>query len=182
MSLTLEQCLTLLETQGAQQYGLEAVTQREHALQCAFLAEQAGAPEFLIAACLLHDLGHLLHDWGEQAAADGLDDRHEVRAAVALQDSVAAAVVEPIRLHVAAKRYLCAVDEQYAAGLSAASQRSLQLQGNPYSTAEAAAFLQRPYAQAAIQLRRWDDQAKEPGRLTPNLTHFRPYLAGYWQF
>ncbi|MGB3294684.1 MAG: phosphonate degradation HD-domain oxygenase [Phormidesmis sp.] len=164
-------------TRGSQQYGCEAVTQLQHALQCATWAEASRQPPSLIAACLLHDVGHLLHALGEDAAERGLDDRHEYRAIPFLSQYFPPAVTEPIRLHVNAKRYLCATQEDYWADLSPASKLSLTLQGDVFSEAEALAFINQPYAKDAVQLRIWDDLAKDPQQKIPELAHFLPILA-----
>ncbi len=161
---------------GSEQYGREAVTQLQHALQCATWAEAARQPLALIAACLLHDVGHLLHNLGEDAAERGLDDRHEYRAIPFLSQHFSPAVTEPIRLHVNAKRYLCATQEDYWADLSPTSKRSLKLQGDVFSEAEALAFINQPYAKDAVQLRIWDDLAKDPQHKTSELAHFVPIL------
>lgn len=162
---------------GSEQYGREAVTQLQHALQCATWAEAARQPPALVAACLLHDVGHLLHDLGEDAAERGLDDRHEYRAIPFLSQHFPPAVTEPIRLHVNAKRYLCATQEDYWDDLSPASKLSLKLQGGIFSEAEALSFIAQPHAKDAVQLRIWDDLAKDPEQRTPELTHFLPTLA-----
>jgi len=172
MSSQLQDVIQLYRDRGAAQYGGEAVTQLAHALQCAMLAEQAGASAELVTACLFHDVGHLVHHLGAGVAQRGIDDRHEHRAVPVLAALFAPAVTTPIQLHVAAKRYLCAVDASYWAGLSPASQRSLELQGGRFSETEAAAFIQQPYATESVQLRRWDDQAKVPQQPTPTLEHF----------
>src|SRR5713226_3597511 len=135
-----DRLLELLRAKGGRQYGDERVSQCEHALQCAFLAEQENAPATLVTAALLHDLGHLLYDAGECPAIRGIDDRHEELGAEHLQGAFGPAVVEPVRLHVPAKRYLCATDPDYFRRLSAASVSSLQLQGGPFNAYEAAAF------------------------------------------
>lgn len=172
MNSTLTTILDLLTTQGVARYGQEAISQLDHALQCATLAEDAGQSAEMIAACLLHDVGHLVHHLGEDAALRGLDDRHEYCAMSLLQSRFGPAVTEPIRLHVEAKRYLCAIDPDYWDLLSPASRRSLELQGSRFSAAAAAAFIQQPYAKEAVQLRRWDDQAKVIDRVTPPIGHF----------
>ncbi|MCU0525887.1 MAG: HD domain-containing protein [Elainella sp. Prado103] len=172
MNPTLSSILDILTIKGSAQYGQEAVSQLEHALQCATLAESAQQSHELIAACLLHDLGHLVHDWGEDAAVRGLDDRHEYRAMPLLKAQFSPAVTEPIRLHVAAKRYLCAVDPTYWELLSAASRHSLDLQGGVFSAQAAQAFIRQPYAQDAVKLRLWDEQAKVANLPTPPLDHF----------
>ncbi len=176
MPYTLTTLLDLYRQRGQAQYGGEAVSQLDHALQCATLAEQAGQPAELIAACLFHDLGHLVHHLGDDPARRGIDDRHEHRAIPVLKQMFPAAVTLPIQLHVEAKRYLCAVDDAYWAALSAASKRSLELQGGVFSAAAATAFIQQPHAQQAVQLRRWDDLAKVPNQDTPDLEHFLPTL------
>ncbi len=176
MQSQLNTILEILATKGNTQYGREAVSQLEHALQCATLAETSDRPPAMIAACLLHDLGHLLHHLGEDVAERGLDDRHEYRAMPLLQPLFQPSVTEPIRLHVDAKRYLCAVDSTYWDTLSPASKRSLELQGGIFSPEAAALFIAQPYAEDAVQLRIWDDRAKFPQWPTPDLEHFTPIL------
>ena len=161
---------------GGNDYGGERVRQLEHALQCATLAETEGAPATLIAAALLHDIGHLIHDLGRAPAARGIDDRHEALGEEWLAHWFGDAVTAPVRLHVDAKRYLTATDAGYFATLSAGSVRSLALQGGPFSAAAAAEFIALPYAAEAVRLRRWDEAAKVPGQTTPGLAHFRRYI------
>ncbi|MCV2354616.1 phosphohydrolase [Paucibacter sp. B2R-40] len=151
----------------------EPVSSLAHALQCAQLAEWAGAPAPLVAAALLHDIGHFIETAG---VADDVDDVHEARAQPLLMQVFGPAVAEPVRWHVAAKRYLVAMDEGYAAQLTPASLHSLGLQGGAMSAAEAAAFEALPYAQDAISLRRWDDQAKLPAQPTPSLEYYLALL------
>jgi phosphonate degradation associated HDIG domain protein len=175
-----DRLLELLAAKGARQYGEEQVSQCEHALQCAFLAEREGASGTLVAAALLHDIGHLLYDAGERPALRGIDDRHEELGAKHLLDAFGPAVAEPVRLHVAAKRYLCATDQDYFGRLSAASRRSLELQGGPFTAAETAAFRSIPHADEAIRVRLWDDAAKLPERETPRVEHYRATLVAAW--
>lgn len=174
--VTFDSISHLFSQHGDSQYGGEAVTQLEHALQAALLAEQQGAPASLIAAALLHDVGHLLHHLPENAPDMGLDDLHEDLAAHWLAERFSPAVVEPVRLHVAAKRYLCAVEPAYHATLSAPSQLSLKLQGGPMSPEEVAEFDRLPYSADAVRLRHWDDAAKVSGLPTPPVEHFRQYF------
>ncbi|AFY46643.1 phosphonate degradation operons associated HDIG domain protein [Nostoc sp. PCC 7524] len=176
MKPIIEDIIHLFNEKGAELYGAEAVSQLEHALQCAALAEIAGQSQELISACLLHDVGHLIHSLGEDAAAKGIDDRHEFRAIPLLRQLFGAAVTEPIRLHVAAKRYLCSVNHEYWDSLSPASKRSLELQGGRFSPTEAEHFISQPYAQDAVQLRIYDDLAKVINLQTPDLTHFKKSL------
>jgi gamma-butyrobetaine dioxygenase len=167
---------SLFRAKGTGAYFGEAVTETEHALQSAHLAEQSGAAPALVAAALLHDVGHLLHGLPENVAEHGIDGRHEEGGAAWLARHFAAATVDPVRLHVAAKRYLCAVEPGYHAGLSGASQRSLRLQGGPMTPAEVRRFEQEPWFRAAVAVRRWDDGAKVPGLVVPGLDHYRPCL------
>ena len=168
--------LGLFQERGDAAYLGESVSQTEHALQTAWAAEQASAGSGLIAAALLHDIGHLLHDLPEDCALSGIDDAHELRGERWLVRFFGPDVTEPIRLHVAAKRFLCATDPAYLGLLSEASLRSLQLQGGPFTEDEGAQFRRHPYGEAAVALRRFDEQAKVPGLPTPPLEHFRPYL------
>lgn len=168
--------LRLFDDHGDSQYGGEAVSQREHALQAAFFAEQAGAEPALIAAALLHDVGHLLHELPADAPDHGVDDEHEKLAADWLTQRFVRKVVEPVALHVAAKRYLCAVDPQYLRQLSPPSTLSLKLQGGPMTKDEASRFEGRPGLADALLLRHWDDAAKVPDLKTPDLDHFATYL------
>ena len=165
----------LFERNGRSLYGGEDVTQLEHALQAAMLAEAEGSETSLIVAALLHDIGHLLHDLPEDAPADGIDDVHERLAHNWLRGHFGPEVTEPVRLHVEAKRYLCAVELGYHSSLSAASQQSLEVQGGPFSAAEAREFEQRPFFEQGVRLRRWDDLAKVVGLATPSLNHFLSY-------
>ncbi|HEX3535437.1 MAG TPA: HD domain-containing protein [Stellaceae bacterium] len=164
------------ERHGGDNYGAEKVRQLEHALQCAELAEAEGPSESLIAAALLHDIGHLVHDLGETPPAHGIDDRHELIGRQWLARWFDEAVTEPVRLHVNAKRYLTATEPGYFGSLSFASVRSLELQGGPFTCEMAAGFICLPYAREAVRLRRWDEAAKVPGKATPDLGHFRRYL------
>ena len=172
----IDRLLEVLATQGGAQYGQERVTQLAHALQCGLAAEQAGAAPALIGAALLHDIGHLVHKLGEDAAVRGIDDHHEALGAKLLTKWFVPALSEPVALHVDAKRYLCATEPGYFAILSPASVRSLELQGGTYDAAGAAAFRARPHAEDAVRVRRWDEAAKVQGLSTPDLAHFRPYL------
>jgi phosphonate degradation associated HDIG domain protein len=172
MALTLPDIERLFATHGQIEYSGEGVTQLEHALQSAQLAEREGAAPELITAALLHDLGHMLNLQGETPTARGIDDQHQYFAVPFLRGLFPAAVIEPIRLHVDAKRALCALEAGYYDALSEDSKRSLALQGGTYSPADAAAFRARPHAEEAMRLRRWDDAAKIPGASTPSLAHF----------
>jgi [1-hydroxy-2-(trimethylamino)ethyl]phosphonate dioxygenase len=172
----IDQIFACFDRHGGEDYGSERVRQIEHALQCAALAEGEGAAPALIAAALLHDIGHLIHDLGDRPAARGIDDRHEVLGRTFLARWFGAPVTEPVRLHVDAKRYLTATDRGYFATLSAGSVRSLELQGGPFSAEKAASFISRPFAADAVRLRRWDEAAKGPGKTTPDLGHFRRHL------
>jgi phosphonate degradation associated HDIG domain protein len=166
----------IFQTCGHDAYFGEAVSQLEHSLQAASLAEQSKASDALIAAALLHDVGHMIHGLSEDIAGQGVDGFHEDAGAKWLARYFGPAVTEPIRLHVDAKRYLCFADGSYLAQLSPASLQSLELQGGPSSAAEARAFESKPFFQDAVSLRRWDDTAKVPGLAVPPLDHYRVLL------
>ncbi|CAB3763378.1 phosphonate degradation HD-domain oxygenase [Paraburkholderia humisilvae] len=172
MALSLSDIRGLFEEYGSLNYGGERVSQLEHALQCGALAEQENAGDELVAAAFLHDIGHLLNRRGPTPTARGIDDLHQFFALPFLRPVLSDAVLEPIRLHVDAKRCLCAIDDTYFNTLSPDSVRSLGLQGGIFSDDEAQAFLRKPYAEDALRLRRWDDLAKVAGTVTPDVDHF----------
>lgn len=170
--LTLADIECLFAKNGGEQYSGEPVTQLQHALQTAALAEADGGDDELITAALLHDLGHLLHELGETPSLRGVDDVHQYRALPFLRGLFSDDVLNAIKLHVDAKRYLCAVRPEYHAQLSEDSKRSLLLQGGIYCDVAAAEFIQQPGAERAVQLRLWDDAAKDANLVTPRLEHF----------
>lgn len=172
----IDRLFDILRRVGQRHYGESDVTQYEHAVQCAELAERSGAPPALIAAALLHDLGHLTNAEDRAATARGEDAEHERMGAALLRPWFGDAVAEPIRLHVSAKRYLVSSEPAYLAHLSPASRRSLALQGGALDAAEAERFIATPHARGAVLLRRWDDDAKVKGAAVPALEHFRPAL------
>jgi gamma-butyrobetaine dioxygenase len=165
----------MFEGEGAAEYLGEEVSMAEHMLQAGALAEAEGAPAHLVAAALLHDIGHFGGSGTELMR--GRDNRHGRAGADRLARWFGPEVTGPVRLHVAAKRYLCAVEPDYPAGLSEASVSTLAVQGGPMDDAEAAAFAALPGAADAVAVRRWDDRAKTAGAPTPAFAHFRPLLA-----
>ena len=168
--------LDLLKTKGADiQYGNEDVTQLEHALQCAELAEQHKLPGSTIAAALLHDVGHLIYEDGDPIHA-GKDGHHENLGADYLSKYFHEDVTIPIRAHVDSKRYLSSTEDGYYDSLSEASKLSLKVQGGPFTKEEAEEFIRKPFMKEAVEMRRFDDMAKVLNKKTPDLNHFRPYL------
>ncbi len=167
-----------MERRGQSFYD-EVVTQLEHALQCAYQAQRAGADSVQVAAALLHDLGHFLVDEHNEEADSLTEDLlHEEVGAEYLEPFFIDAVTEPVGLHVPAKRYICTVDRPYYQTLSRASKRSFELQGGFMSVAEKAAFEQNPHWENAVQLRKWDDLAKVEGLKTPGLESYRAAVQG----
>ena len=158
-----DRILELFATHGAREYMGEAVSMSQHMEQSAACAAADGAPASLVIAALLHDIGHFVGSHPIDALENGIDNRHEEVAANYLRDDFPPAVTEPIRLHVAAKRYLCATDAGYLARLSPASVGSLAVQGGPMSTAEVEAFESSPYHLDAVKLRCYDDDGKVAG-------------------
>jgi gamma-butyrobetaine dioxygenase len=167
----------LFASEGAADYLGEPVTQAQHMLQAAALAERAAADPALVAAALLHDIGHITGTATGRDLMRGTDNRHSEQGADWLAQWFSPAVTEPVRLHVDAKRYLCATEPEYLALLSPASVYTLGVQGGPMETAEAARFKASPFALDACQVRRWDDAAKDPEAPTPPFAHFSALLS-----
>ena len=172
MALTLPDIGKLFRDHGHIAYEGEGVSQVEHALQAAEQAQDQDAGDELVTAALLHDIGHLLNRHGATPTMRGIDDQHQYFAIPFLRGVFPASVVEAIRLHVDAKRALCALEPEYYEALSEDSKRSLTLQGGIFSRQETEAFLARPFAQNAMKVRRWDDRAKVAGEVTPPLGHY----------
>jgi phosphonate degradation associated HDIG domain protein len=166
----------IITRRGAEAYLGEPVSMAEHMLQAARLAELEDGSDVMIATALLHDIGHFLNEFGEDYIEQGVDNRHEEAGAAILEPWFPPEVVEPVRLHVATKRYLCATDPSYFQKLSEASVRTLALQGGPMGVAEVRAFEQSPYRDIAVKVRLWDEAAKVPGAVTPGFAHYRPVL------
>ena len=173
---SLDQLADIFERRGADAYLGEAVTMAEHMLQCAALALEEGAPDTLVAAALLHDVGHFTSALGEYACDDTVDRLHDRAGAEFLAELFPAAVVDCVRLHVSAKRYLCATDAGYFDRLSPPSKHSLALQGGPMRADEIAAFTALPFHRGAVRVRQWDDGGKRRDVATPTLAELRPVL------
>ncbi|WP_280874819.1 2-trimethylaminoethylphosphonate dioxygenase [Streptomyces pseudovenezuelae] len=167
----------LFTGEGAGAYLGEAVTMAQHMLQAAAQAEEAGAPGPLVAAALLHDIGHFQGPVSGEELMAGTDNLHSHTGADRLADWFGPEVTEPIRLHVAAKRYLCAVEPEYFDRLSEASVYTLEVQGGPMSPSEVDGYEANPYAADGVAVRRWDDEGKDPEVSAPDFAHFRPLLA-----
>jgi phosphonate degradation associated HDIG domain protein len=172
---TMDEIRAAFAKRGHEGYG-EGVSPLEHALQCAAFAERAGASEPLIVATLLHDIGHMLHDLPADIADAGIDTQHESLGSAWLSQHFGPEVSEPVRLHVAAKRYLSASEAGYFSLLSDASKLSLELQGGPMRAEEQANFGTERFFAEAVALRRWDDEGKVVGMATPDLAHFAPMI------
>jgi phosphonate degradation associated HDIG domain protein len=166
----------LFASEGAADYLGEPVTQSAHLLQAAALAERAGAPPALIAAALLHDVGHFTGTISGRELMEGTNNRHGEQGANWLAQWFGPEVTEPVRLHVDAKRYLCATEPGYLATLSPASVYTLGVQGGPMTAEESAEFEASPYARDACQVRRFDDAAKDPDAVVPPLRHYLQML------
>ena len=166
----------IFNRRGADSYLGEQVTMSEHMLQAALLAETAQAGDEIVAAALLHDIGHYTSEFPEDAQDRGIDNRHNEAGAAVLAPYFPRIVIDCVRHHVPAKRYLCATDPAYLSRLSSASVHTLKLQGGPMKADEVAAFRKSPNLEAALRVRIWDDEAKVPGRKTPDFAHYAPLL------
>jgi phosphonate degradation associated HDIG domain protein len=174
-----DEVLAIYAARGAEAYFGEAVSMTEHGLQAACFAQSAGAPEALVVAALLHDIGHLIEPAPADIADWTTDARHEALGARWLAQRLPEQISEPVRLHVAAKRYLCATDARYFAKLSSASVHTLKLQGGPMPAAEVRQFEAQPYFRDAVRVRHWDDAGKVAGLRTPPLEHYLPMIVRF---
>ena len=162
----------IFERRGAESYLGEPVTMSQHMLQGAVLAEREGASDELIAAALLHDIGHYTSEFGPYSPDDTEDNHHDEAGAKVLEHFFPAVITECVRLHVAAKRYLCATDATYYDKLSQASRHTLELQGGPMNEAEVAEFRRNPFYREAVRVRLWDEGGKDPHMKTPPFRHY----------
>lgn len=166
----------IFERRGNEEYLGEPVTMAQHMLQGATLAEKAGAPDELIAAALLHDIGHYTSEFGTFTMDDTEDRHHDDAGAAVLAPFFPPVITECVRLHVAAKRYLCATNKAYFTRLSPASAHSLNLQGGPMSDEEVATFEKNPYYREAVMVRHWDEGGKDPDMATKSIRDYAPLL------
>lgn len=166
----------IFQRRGADSYLGEPVTMSQHMLQAAHLAEGALAGDAIVAAALLHDIGHYTSEFPPDAQDQGIDNRHNEAGAAVLAPYFPESVIDCVRHHVPAKRYLCATDPGYFARLSDASVLTLKLQGGPMDAAEVAAFRRLPNLDDIVRVRMWDDEAKVAERTTPLFAHYQPLL------
>ncbi len=177
MHAIVEQVVYAFQQRGSAKYGEECVTQLQHALQSAQLAKESGASDQLIAAALMHDIGHILDDDVIPTKCDeNLDDKHESIGYRFLHEHFGDVVADPVRLHVLAKRYLCTTDPQYESRLSPTSRKSYYDQGGRLTSAELEAFESEPFYPEALMLRQWDDTAKDPTSSVSDISAFVPCL------
>lgn len=173
---TADEVMGLFAGHGGGAYFGERVSMLEHMLQAAHFAEQQGAPAPLVLAALLHDIGHLLEHVPDDIGEWHKDAKHEELGGRWLARRFGPEVSDPVRLHVPAKRYLCATDPHYFAKLSPASVITLKLQGGPMGQAEIAAFEREPFFRQAIRVRSWDDEGKVPNLATRDLASYRSMI------
>jgi [1-hydroxy-2-(trimethylamino)ethyl]phosphonate dioxygenase len=167
-----QELLEIFVGRATRRYGLSEINQLQHALQCAAHAEADGAPPSTVLAALLHDVGHMIHALGDNPAGRGVDDVHEQLGADWLARRFGPEVSEPVRLHVAAKRYLCTIESDYFGKLAPDSVRSLELQGGLMSPDELETFRAHPQHAEAVRVRRFDEAAKDPRATTPDFDYY----------
>ena len=179
MHQAIKRITEVFNQRGSDQYGTEEVTQLQHALQSGLLAKESGAPDPLIVAALLHDIGHIFNDDSlPSSSEENFDDKHEFVANAWLKKHFGSVVADPIRLHVVAKRYLCTKYPHYESELSPTSLKSYHDQGGPMTEKEINSFEQEPLYREALELRKWDDLAKDQHKTTPDIDHFIMALEG----
>ena len=166
----------IFERRGGEEYLGEPVTMAEHMLQGACLAERQGEPEIIIVAALLHDIGHFTSEFGAFSMDDTRDKHHEEAGAAVLKRFFPGLVIDCVRYHVAAKRYICATDPAYFGQLSAASIHSLKLQGGPMKAGEIREFERNPNLAEIVRVRHLDDAGKIADMETPGFAHFAPMV------
>ena len=171
-----DEIFAIFTRRGSSAYFGERVSMTEHGLQTAYFAQQEGAPAQLVLAALLHDIGHLVQDAPADIVDWTVDARHEEIGSRWLARRFGPEIAGPVRLHVPAKRYLCATDPMYLAKLSQASVHTLKLQGGPMSQDEVAAFGTERFFRDAVRVRQWDDRGKVAGLTTPTLTEYRQLI------
>ena len=176
---TADRVLNLLSTAGQAEYHGEPVSQLEHALQAAHIAGEDGGDEQEIIAALLHDIGHIWPVEGRHVTSAGVVEHDEVGAQVLRELGFSDDVADIVSGHVAAKRYLVATDQDYAAKLSDVSVESLRLQGGPMSSEELQDFTRSPNWQSMVRVRTWDDRAKTPGAKVPDLETYRELITAH---
>lgn len=167
---------SIFERRGGEEYLGEPVTMAEHMLQGACLAERQGEPEIIVVSALLHDIGHFTSEFGTFSMDDTQDRHHEEAGARVLERFFPKLVVDCVREHVAAKRYICATDPAYFGELSEASIHSLRLQGGPMDAAEVAIFETNPNFAQIVRVRRLDDAGKIAGMQTPGFSYYAPMV------
>ena len=166
----------IFKRRGSENYLGEKVSMAEHMLQGAALAEASGASDQLVAAILLHDVGHFTSEFGPYSPEDTEDKYHDTAGGHVLKPFFPPRISESVRLHVSAKRYLCAKEPAYFNQLSKASVHTLSLQGGPMNAAEIAAFEANPYHQDAVKIRKWDDHGKAVGVEAKSFSDYTPLL------
>jgi [1-hydroxy-2-(trimethylamino)ethyl]phosphonate dioxygenase len=169
----------LFARRGNSAYFGERVSMTEHSLQAAYFAREESAPDELVVAALLHDVGHLIEDVPDQLEDWTSDLHHEESGARWIEARLGPQIAGPVRLHVPAKRYLCATDPDYVAMLSEASIVTLGLQGGPMTPDEVLQFETKRFHSQAVRLRRWDDQGKVAGLKTPGLPEYRHLIEAF---
>ena len=175
---TTNEIMDLYKGYGGNEYAGEKVTQLEHMVQAAQLAEEQGYDEEVILAAFLHDIGHISEAARGENEMDGfgIKDHEELGAEFLREKGFSKKVARLVESHVEAKRYLTIKDPAYYAQLSEASKRTLEFQGGPMTEEEAAAFEQYPLFTLIIQMRKWDEEAKIEHKPLPDLQHYREMI------
>ena len=165
----------ILDRHGGREYNGVGLSVLEHMLQSASEAEAADAETHEVVATLLHDIGHFVVEFPSDMK-NTEDTGHDEVGAAMLEPFFGPGIVEPIRLHVRAKRYLCTVEPSYYDNMTKPVKHTFRLQGGKMSAAEAKEFEALPFAGGATRLRRWCDLAMIPGRKTKKFEEYYPLI------
>lgn len=181
-----DEIMSLYKNHGNEDYIGEHVSQIEHMCQCAELAEASGADEEIILAAFFHDIGHLCEFAFPEKKLQHMDgvgivDHEKLGYTYLRSKGFSEKIARLVQSHVEAKRYLTFKYPEYFNQLSDASIKTLVFQGGVMKQAEATIFESDPLHNMYVQLRRWDEQAKETAKPLPSLDHYRQMMITHLQ-
>lgn len=171
----IDELFNFFQESGFEEYAGEKVSQLEHALQAAKLAEEENFDDEVILAALFHDIGHLMkiQNDDEKMGIFGVKDHEQIGAHYLLENGFSQKIVELIKGHVRTKKYLAYKNPLYKSTLSEASLKTLDYQGGPMTKVEAENFEKDDFFHLHLKMREWDDKAKIPGLKTKSISEYK---------